>query len=377
MLRSITRLFVCCLLLASGAAVPADETSEAPDTPKVSFVPAVGSKVIVTVAGAPLKTPEKVVWKAYPGDVYTVALVNGEWLWIAEEGGWLWVKQTISYDTAIEEYSAQIKSAPTAEAWYLRGLARLAHRQYAQAVSDFSESLKLKPDSVGVLNNRGKAYYHQAAWPEAIADFDAAIKMNPNHFVALNNRALCQIALKQFDDALRDLNSALKLNSDYPEALNNRGVVYVAQDKPKKAIEDYTAALKLHDGNVEVYGNRSYAYRQAGQTDLAIADLRTAIGLAPMDFKPVNDLAWMLATSESSTPQQQQEAIKLATQACQMTQYENWNTIDTLAAAHAAAGQFEQATQWVNTALQHASHEDRAELQEHVKLIQAQQPIRR
>ena len=42
----------------------------------------VGKKIIVTTAGAELKTPKATVWRAYPGEVFTITLVNGEWLWI-------------------------------------------------------------------------------------------------------------------------------------------------------------------------------------------------------------------------------------------------------------------------------------------------------
>lgn len=372
------RLCFCAIFVVSvlTSGLQADEVAPKSASTAATDSVQVGDRVIVTVAGAPLKTPEKTVWKAYPGDVYEVALVNGEWLWIVEKGGWLWQKQTLPFDTAIEQLTQQLDENETAETYNLRGVARLAHEDFENAVADFTASLQQGKRSAGVLNNRGKAYFQQADYQKAIADFDAALQLNPNHFVALNNRALCHIALGEFQTALQDLDAAVKLNDAYPEALNNRGVVHMQLSETQKAIDDYSAAIKIYGGYVEAYGNRSYAYRRNGQFDLAIADLRSAMKSAPLDFKPVNDLAWMLATSEEATDQQIQESVELATKACQMTQYENWNCIDTLAAACAAAGQFEQAEQWANTALKQAPAAGRPGLEEHVRLIQAQQPIR-
>ena len=52
--------------------------------------PRVGSRILIVRHGAPIKTPDATVWTSYLGEVFTVALTNGEWLWISEKGGWLW-----------------------------------------------------------------------------------------------------------------------------------------------------------------------------------------------------------------------------------------------------------------------------------------------
>ncbi|MEQ9411318.1 MAG: tetratricopeptide repeat protein [Fuerstiella sp.] len=335
----------------------------------------IGKRVIVTEAGAPLRTPDAIVWKAYLGETFTVSLTNSEWLWIAEKGGWLWEKQTVMFDAAIPELTERLKKEPTAENYHLRGIAYSAHQQYDKAIADYTQSLKLTPNTAGVLNNRGQAQYFQNNYDAAIRDFDAAISADPKHFVAMNNRALCYIARQDYPAALRDLNAALKLNQEYPEALNNRGVVHSALNNFKAAIKDYSAALKIDDKYIDAYGNRAYAYRQQNQLTEAVADLRTAMEKAPLDFKPVNDLAWMLATVADESVQNPEEAIKLATSACQMTQYANWNTLDTLAAAYAAAGDFESAQQWIATAIEKAGDAEKPGLQKHLEQIQAGQRI--
>ena len=74
-------VFLCCAASANGQTTSTD--------------PRVGQKFIVTTAGAELKTPQAIVWRAYLGEVFTISLVNNEWLWIQEKGGWMWEKDGV------------------------------------------------------------------------------------------------------------------------------------------------------------------------------------------------------------------------------------------------------------------------------------------
>ncbi len=65
------------------------------------------------------------VWKGYVGEVFTVSLTNGEWLWIHEKGGWLWEKQCIPFDSATELLTERIDQQKTGENYHLRGVAYL------------------------------------------------------------------------------------------------------------------------------------------------------------------------------------------------------------------------------------------------------------
>jgi hypothetical protein len=82
-----------------------------------------GKRIMITRAGAEMKTPQATVWRAYLGEVFTVTLTNGEWLWVDEKGGWLWEKDAVLFDSAIEELSRQLTASPppptiTCVAWH-------------------------------------------------------------------------------------------------------------------------------------------------------------------------------------------------------------------------------------------------------------------
>ena len=360
-------MFVLAILLLNVTTFAQDSTQNDPR---------VGSRILVTVSGAELKTPQATVWRAYLGEVFTVAMVNGEWLWINEKGGWMWEQQAIPFETAVQVASERVAKSPTAENYHLRGVAHLAHQNYKNAVEDFSTSLKKSPDNAGALNNRGQAFYLQQQYDTAIADFTNAIKIDSGHFVALNNRALALIATENFDAALTDLQAALKIHPRYPEALNNRGVVRQKQDKTSDAIRDFSEALKLYPGYIDAYGNRAYAYRIQGDFSKALADLNTAMAKDPLNYEPVNDLAWVLATAHKSGIRDGKKATELGRKACEMSQYKDWNTLDTYAAALAESGDFDAAEEWIGKAIDIAPELKKELLEEHRKLIVDHKPIR-
>lgn len=369
------RLMQSAALLCLATAVPISSGSAAAQQTDSSD-PRVGRKVLVTTAGAELRTPQATVWRAYLGDVFTVTLTNGEWLWIHEKGGWLWEKDTVMFDSAVDDLSRRLTVTPTAENYHLRGVALLAHEQYDRAIADFSESLRRQPRNPGALNNRGQAHYLKKDYRAAVSDFTASLKQDPKSAIAFNNRALAHIALEDYAAAKQDLQAALQIVPEYPEALNNRGVVHQKQKQHERAIADFTAALEIDPRYTDALGNRAYTWRLQGQYRKAIADLEQAIRISPERFEASNDLAWLLATARDDSVRDPARALKLARTACSLSDYQEWNTLDTLGAAYAENGQFDEAATWLGTALELAPAEKQDRVRGHLEQVADKQPIR-
>jgi tetratricopeptide (TPR) repeat protein len=357
----IALVLMCCAARANGQTTSTD--------------PRIGQKIIVTTAGAELKTPQAIVWRASSGEVFTVSLVNNEWLWIQEKGGWMSEKDGVLFDEAISVTSDRLSKSSTAEAYHVRGVVFVAHEQYDRALSDFSSSLKKSPRNAGVLNNRGQCHYLLEDYEVAIADFSTAIKIDSKHFVAFNNRASAHITQESYPAALSDIQKALQLNPKYPEAMLNRGVVYEKTGKSNQAIGDYTAALKIDAKYAAAYGNRAFSYRTLGRYSEALTDLRKAIELDPTNFEPVNDLAFTLATAKDDGIRNGAEALVQAERAIGMTNKEHWNTLDTLAVAQAAINDFDAAANAIAKAIELAPEKEHTKLKAHQELIAAGMPV--
>lgn len=338
--------------------------------------PRLNQKVMVIKAGAELKTPTATVWKGYLGEVYTVSLTNGEWLWIAEKGGWLWEKEVIPFNESIKLLTERVTKEKNGENYHLRGVAYLAHGQFDNAIADFTESLRLKPRNAGALNNRGQANYSKGDFKSAVQDFTAAIAIDAKNPLILNNRALAYIELDDSANAMTDLQAALALVPDYAEALNNRGVVHQKLEKVDDAIADFSKALEVDPKYTEALENRAFAYLQKEDHTKAIGDLESAMKLNPNSIEAANDLAWMLATSPDTTVRDTKRALTLAQRACELSKHQEWNALDTLAVVHAENGEFAEAKKWLEAALKLAPADEKTRIQKHLDLAIAQKPVR-
>ena len=112
--------------------------------------------------------------------------------------------------------------------------------------------LKINPNSVGTLVNRGMSYTGKYDYDLAIADFDQALKLSPTSAAALNNRGLAYNGKENFERAIQDFTAALKINPKLAGALNGRGNSQFLLARYDAAAADLTATLALDP-------NRPYA----------------------------------------------------------------------------------------------------------------------
>jgi len=119
---------------------------------------------------------------------------------------------------------------------------------------------------------------------------------------------------------------------------------------------------------------------QQGRTAEAIERHRHLLALRGGDPVLANNLAWLLATWPDATGADAAEAVRLARQACERTGNRLPSTFDTLAAAHAAAGDFDRALTAADRAIELFTLAGQRERAEQVKarraLYEARQPYR-
>ena len=118
----------------------------------------------------------------------------------------------------------------------------------------------------------------------------------------------------------------------------------------------------------------------SGDADLlAIADQTVPELSAEWKLKledALNRLASKYATSYEVSALNGSEAVRLATLVCEMTKWEDTKYLQTLAAAHAEAGDFDKAVEWQTNAIELAEEDDRELFKSRLKLFENGQPYR-
>lgn len=109
----------------------------------------------------------------------------------------------------------------------------------------------------------------------------------------------------------------------------------------------------------------------------AIMNCTAALRLDPKHHNANDMLAWILATCPDEGLRDGQKAIQYASTACERTAWKDPGSLDTLAAAHAECGNFQEAIKWQQKALDAGMDESHAEgARQRLKLYEEGKPYR-
>jgi len=228
-----------------------------------------------------------------------------------------------------------------------------------------------------VIWNGNKGWIHKRdiiPVSQGVDYFTQALERSPNAG-DYNNRALVWEFRGDLDKAMTDYNKSIRLDPKYPSAYNNRGMIWAQQGKYDQAIADFDQAIKLDAKYVDAYYNRSNAYYAAGEFESAVADYTKILELDPKDVEAQNALAWLLATCADPHFRDGKRAVQLATQACEFVGWKQAGYLDTLAAAYAETGDFENAIKWQQQALRLAPADQKERFQSRLTVYQEGKPF--
>ena len=191
----------------------------------------------------------------------------------------------------------------TAKEYFDRGNERYHNGDFDDAIADFNEAIRLKPDFVEALGSRGNAWGHKGEYDKAIADYNESIRLKPDDERSWYNRGRTWNAKGEYDKAIADLNEAIRLKPDDASTWNNRGVAWSKKGEDDKAIADYDEAIGLNPESAFAWNNRGNAWKEKGVWDNAIADYNEAIRLQPDLQGAIHNLAnvWSLKASSANT----------------------------------------------------------------------------
>jgi tetratricopeptide (TPR) repeat protein len=158
------------------------------------------------------------------------------------------------------------------------------------------------------------------------------------------------------------LNAAVELQPDYVDAHYNLGSVLLQKGEIDQAIAQWRTTLAINPDDAGTHTALGNTFLQTGQLREAIEHYEAALKIEPLSILPLNNLAWVLSTSDGAEFRNGPRAVELAQRAVQLSHAQNATFMRTLAAAYAADGRFSDAIQAAERALRLARDQNDRDL---------------
>jgi len=291
---------------------------------------------------ADMRVGGDVIGKVRLADRLLITEETNGWLWFAARKGWVHHSDTVPSDEAAAHFDTAVADKPSAETFHQRAIFRLRQNELEPALADLQEAHRHDAKNPAVLNDLGNLHRKLGQLEKALGDFDELLRLGAKTPAVYTNRGLVHQAAGRHEQALDDFRSALEQDEKFAPAWEAGGSSRYALGDFRKARENFQRAIRLFP-------------------DFALAH---------------NNLAWLLATCSEDELRDGPSAVTSAQKACELTGFTNARHLDTLAAAHAEAGDFEEAVKRATQAIELADEDSRTPIEARLELYNAGRPFR-
>lgn len=289
--------------------------------------------------------------------------------------GYLWAVRG-NYDCALAECETALQlDSANGVAYTSRGHLFLAKGEVDRALADFDRALFYTPRLAKAYSGRTLARMVQGRWDDALQDVEQALSYGGDAGDLLL-RGRIWMERQDYDRAIADFSAAISAGHNEAAAYRDRGLAWLMKGNCDQAIADANQALAREPKDAIAWNNRGTAYLRSGAHEKALADLRQAEQLDPKLPNIYKNLAWLQATCPRPEFRDGAQAVANAMRALEMVEWKAADWLPILAAAHAEAGQFEEAVRKQTKYLDQAPQWSKADAQARLELYQAGKPYR-
>ena len=288
------------------------------------------------------------------------------------------------WSQAIEEYRRTIRLSPRVpEAHYELGMLFKDRRQWPEAAAKFREVLRLKPGHHGARSYLAIALAYQGSFEDALVEAREAVRLKPQESLGHWSLGFTLHRKGRLDDAVAAYRQSVQLNPRGPWVRYDLGRALLEKGEVDAAVAEYREATRLQPETALFHNDLGVALRMTGELDEAVSAFGRATALDPRDghahyrlglslrtkgdreaalaafraaidayaktaerqptsARALNNLAWALATCPEPALRDGPRAVRLAMRSVALAP-SNGNYWNTLAAAHACAGDWESA----------------------------------
>jgi Flp pilus assembly protein TadD len=202
---------------------------------------------------------------------------------------------------------------------------------------------------VGGLSLRRRNLAYMSIWIVVFAIIQSLISTEQK--VARHAKiSFALIADRQTNDGISHAREATRIAPRSVWAHQNLGAALIDVGRPEDAVAPLQYAVELQPDDPKSHHMLAVALTTIGHSSAAVRHFREAIRLQPDSPRALRDLAWLRATHADAGMRDPGEAVRLASRAAELSGGRDPTILDTLAAAYASAGRFEEAVRTAEAA---------------------------
>jgi tetratricopeptide (TPR) repeat protein len=271
----------------------------------------------------------------------------------------------------------------TDEHFYRAGLHALRQDDYDSAAEAYLTAIELNPEHVDARNGLAVVYMFQEKLAEAEAELRRVLEFETSSAEPYCNLGNVLAQQGMLQEALEPLRKALEIQPDDPSAHLVLGRALSGLGREREGRAHVAEAIRLNPRHAPAVRSveEGDASLKAGEDQEAIAHYRRAAGESPDYLPALLSLASALAMVEDDALRNGEESVRLATDACEQSDFKDPHALAVLAAAYAEAGEFGDAVFAAERALDFAAMRGNEELMEAIGVelarYRAERPCRR
>ena len=220
------------------------------------------------------------------------------------------------------------------------------NRDYHRLETIWLDTITKRPANARARHNYATTLLTQGRYREAEEHLRVALQVQPRHAEAHGALGAALCAQGRLDEGIEHLLTAIAIEPEFPAAEQSLGEAYASRGEMALAVEHYSRALRLHGDDATL----------------------------------LNRIGWILATDEHDAIRDGERALTLATRAVAVTDRADVTSLDTLAAAQAELGRFQDAagtaTEALTLAQSRGMRDYVPELQQRLLLYREKEPFR-
>jgi tetratricopeptide (TPR) repeat protein len=246
-------------------------------------------------------------------------------------------------------------------------LTRSHVRYWKDSVTLYERALSVTEGNFKAHDLLGVEMFRLGRLDEAIEHYEAALRHAPGYAFTHNNLGVALERQGRSDEAIEHYRAALEANERYAEAHGNLGIALAGRQRLDEAIVHFQRAVELDPDDADAQQNLGLAWSVAGEPARALPHYLAALRLDPDLHVVALAAARILATDPDPALRDGAEAVRLAEHAIRSLGNRDPRWLDTLAAAYAESGRFEDAVRTAALAAEIAESRGDAPLADRIR----------